>query len=459
MRGSSAAGGTAQQVFLPAPDGAYGPQHTLPPSADASTWQPPAEGGWLHSSQQPRMGPARTVHASVSPVPASAASAAASLTLQPAWAGVRDPGVPQHASTSAERRVALFEQFTYPSLLPELQQDQSPTYMHQYSLHSQEAQPTLLPPVRLSIGQQGAVFLPPTHLSTATADPASEGATGALRSPSGSADQRQALRGAALRQALQGSSSFPSRSPGSGQAQAAEQQQAGGATVSRNGHGPAEEHWQVVQLQPPSAKAIQQQQQPPHEQQQEYLLDQRRPSPNGIVHNQQPQLQPVLLPKGGDSSRRLPNPKQQQTQSSTSGGAGLAGMPVSRVDPTASNGALRGTLRSPSSPAKRSPDLPGLEALRRKLRTSSDRRARIASCCSTCWSDSCPPPASRLAFSDHPVSSMLCDTTDTPACVPLRSALVFVLKAGTPPTTRRKDINVIHAQLPSIGCDAPTSTE
>ena len=361
------AGSTAQQVYLPAPDGACGPLSAVPGAAGATgSRQPPANGGAARSGQQPQMGASHAGYASVAAIPASAASAAASLSLQPAWASGRSLSVPQYTTTPSEM---LLQEFSYPSLLPELQQDQPSAYAQQYSLQSLlEVQPTLLPPVRLSIGQQGASFLPAPHMSAmARTDPSSTVATGTLRSPSGSADQRQALRGAALRQALQSGGSFPLQFPSGGTAQPAEQQQASGATVAQNGR--AEEPWQRVeqrqpmQLQPPPANAAQQQQQ------QRSLFDQRKPSSNGNIHTQQPQL----APKDGNTSRRLPSPEQHKTQSSTSTGAGA---PAPRADTTASNGALRGTLRSPSSPAKPSLDLPGLEALRRKLRTSSDRRVR-----------------------------------------------------------------------------------
>ncbi len=350
----------------------------LLPADNTAPWQASADGSALRGSQQPQMGASHVGYVSVSAIPASAASAAASLTLQPAWAGAQTPSTPHYTSTPSQM---LLEEFSYPPLLPDMQQDQPPAYAQQYTLQLHEAQPTLLPPVRLSIGQQGAFFLPAPHISPVITDPSSLTATGALRSPSGSADQRQALRGAALRQALQSSGSLPSRSPAGGDAQPADQQrQASGAAVGHNGHGTAEERWrveqrQLLQLQSSSASTTQhQKQQQDEQQQQRYLLDQRRPSPNGNVQIQQPQPQPS---KDGDTSRRLPSPDQQKTQSSTGTGAALAGTLVPRANTTASNGVLRGTLRSPSSPAKPSPELPALEALRRKLRTSSDRRVRI----------------------------------------------------------------------------------
>ncbi len=352
----------------------------LPPANNTASLQASADDSALRSSQPPQVGASHVGHASALAIPASAASAAASLTLQPAWAGGRTPSMPQYTPTPSQM---LLEEFSYPPLLPDMQQDQPPAYAQQYSLHLHDAQPTLLPPVRLSIAQQGGFFLPAPQASPVIMDPSSGAAPGALRSPSGSADQRQALRGAALRQALQSSGSLPSRSPGGGAANVAEQQrQASGATGARNGHGPAEQRWQLeqreqLQLQPPSASVKQEQRQP-------YLLDQRRPSPNGNMQVRQPQLQPqrLQLPNDGNISRRLPSPEQQKTQSSTGKAVALAGALVPRADTAANNGALRGTLRSPSSPAKASPELPGLEALRRKLRTSSDRRAR-----------SCIPPA------------------------------------------------------------------
>ena len=351
------ASSTAQQHgFLPAPDSAFAvapASSSMPPSSAASAsaaWQLLGQGGGLHSSQQPQTAPTQSSYELH--IPASAASAAASLTLQPAWAGSLGGSSPPYRTASE----TLLEQFSYPSLLPSLQQVQLAAYAEQNSLHAPQTQPALmLPPVRLPIGQQSAVFLPSPHGDPVSTAPGSSVATGLLRSPSGSADQRQALRGAALRQALHGSTSFQPSSMGGVTLQTAKPQQA-------NGHAGLDEHREVTQpqLQPPLSNASEQ-----------FLLDQRMPSPLGILHSEQPQLQ--LLPQA-DASRQLPSHEKQRAGNNVCAHAPPTATPTQpHAASMSSNGKLSGTLRLPSSPAKPSQEQPGLEALRRKLRTSSDR--------------------------------------------------------------------------------------
>ena len=380
VHGEEAAAGIAptdsisrQHGYLLEPSSGDGPDFMpLSPLISAANARRPLHGGNGLRQQPQDLGLGWSGNAMGSTLPTSAASAAASLTLQPAWAGSLGGSLPRYGSTSSE---LLLEQFSYPSLLPNLHQDQPPPYAQQPSLQAPEAQPAfMLPPVRLSIGQQDAYLLPAPPSGPPGAEPGSALAAALLRSPSGSADQKQALRGAALRQALQGSGSFPSCSPGGGgHLQAANQQQAASASAVPNGSGATEEPRQAMQhqlmhLQPSLADTSEQRQE-------QYLLDKRKSSPSRNTAHEQPQSQSSQqLP--GKAGEHVPSREQQRTGNSTGVGTSATEVSTTRMASTSGNGRLGGSLKSPSSPAKPSPGLPGLEVLRRKLRTSSDRCVR-----------------------------------------------------------------------------------
>ena len=366
QHGLPAAIGTARQQPHTAVSASH--SHTahqllLMPTA-SGIGRPQGHGSFPSGSYQPQAGPALVGHAGVT----ASAPAHAQGVLPPAWTAGPGGSLPEHAMPHALHQTMLTD-FCYPGLLPSLQPSLPPLNP---LLHSMPG-PQLLPPigptaVRMPAGQEGAFFLPSPGDGASGAPMRLPPLTLSLQGSMWSADQRLALRGAALRQALRAVRPQPP-STVNGAGPRIPGQPAGRAETASRGSAAAAQHQQpaqrlqLMQLQSSLVNDPRQQQQ----QQQHSLPQQLRP-PLTSAPGQHGEPRTQALAAG------QPWAKAGQHMASGLSRRGPAETPALTVHASSvtSNCTQSGSLRTPSSP-RTAAELSGYEALRRRLRTNSDR--------------------------------------------------------------------------------------
>ena len=363
----------------------HSPHQLLPPLTAGGIRNSLGQGSRAGSSYQLRAGSSPVGRAGVA-MPIPSASADAHGELLPMWPTV--VGGTHHAMPNAALQTAsqnTLADFCYPDLLAILQPGQ-PAAMHQlqHGLPALQLLPTIgLPALRMPAGQHGAFFLPNPHGGGMPATlPRPPLRSAGLQGSSGSADQRHALRGAALRQALRTDGPTPSSPVSGAGTRLPVQQQACEAGAASQSDAAAAQHQQGMQHQPmrhlPPLRHDPGQQQRQHLQRRQHLQQQQNSLPQ-----QQRLLTPAAEPQHGQpeqSAYGSEHPMPSSRHRTPGGTAGTELRPAEQPDVYAagatSNGTLSGSLKTPSSPAATS-EVPGMEALRRRLRTNSDRCALL----------------------------------------------------------------------------------